>query len=491
MLRNSLLSLAWREFTRSANAGKSKAATGILIFLAIYFSFAAFLLGINLNESLEKKFPDQSLIMAFNSLIFLYVGFDVVLRVMVQNLPTIGFRPLLIMPVSRKRVARYMINKSMLHFFNILPLFLILPFIFKSAIYELETPALIAWLFSLVMLILTDHFLAIYIKWRTNESAFVFYGFIALAAAVFAINHFEVFDINGAFGRLFDLVVMNPLLALIFPVLVVLLYTLNHNYLVNRFYLDELSQKKNEGIRHDFSWLNQVGEYGKMLSLEVKMITRNKRPRTTAMMSFLFLLYGLVIYQDWEAGKPDFILVFGGMFMTGVFSMMYGQFFPAWHSRYYPLLMAQNVKMKQVLQSAFFLMAATNIVFYLLSLGYMLITPKILYIHLVVMLYNVGVNSFVIFALGLTSRKSIDLDQRSMFNYQGMGASQWLISFPILFGPLLIYGLFTMIAGSLAAQVILGLLGLTGIVLHPRLLDYFSRQYLLRKHQMIAAYKKS
>ena len=30
---------------------------------------------------------------------------------------------------------------------------------------------------------------------------------------------------------------------------------------------DELSQKKKEGMTHDFSWLNQIGEYGKMLYL--------------------------------------------------------------------------------------------------------------------------------------------------------------------------------------------------------------------------------
>ena len=178
-----------------------------------------------------------------------------------------------------------------------------------------------------------------------------------------------------------------------------------------------------------------------MLSLEVKMIARNKRPRNSAMMSVLFILYGLIIYQDYSPDKPEFIFVFGGMFMTGIFGMTYGQFFPAWHSRYYPLLMAQNVKMKQVLQSAFFLMAATNIIFYLLSLGYMFISPKVFYIHFVVMLYNIGVNSFVIFAIGLTSRKSIDLDQRAMFNYQGMGATQWLIAFPILFGPMAVYGI--------------------------------------------------
>ena len=56
-----------------------------------------------------------------------------------------------------------------------------------------------------------------------------------------------------------------------------------------------------------------------MLSLEVKMIARNKRPRTTAMMSILFIFYGLLIYKDYDAEMPEFIFVLGGMFMTGVF----------------------------------------------------------------------------------------------------------------------------------------------------------------------------
>ena len=101
-------------------------------------------------------------------------------------------------------------------------------------------------------------------------------------------------------------------------------------------------------------------------------------------------------------------------------------------------------------------MAVTNIIFYLLSLGYMFISPKVLYIHFVVMLYNIGVNTFVIFALGLNSRKSIDLDQRAMFNYQGMGATQWLITFPILFGPLAVYGILAFLFGNIAAYIVLG-----------------------------------
>ena len=485
-MKRNFFYFAWREFVRSASKNKNMATKGVLIFLALYFSLIGTVFGFQLAEKLAEV---PNAIKAFNAVIFVYIGIDLIIRIMVQNLPTFGFQPFMILPVKRNLIARYMLNKSLLHFFNVLPLFLLLPFTFKIAVNQLTTPELAAWLGSLILMIFVDHFLAIYIKWRTNESDKLFYGFLLLAAGIAALNYFDVFDITGAFGKIFDFVIANPPSAIIFPVLIIALYLLNQSYINNRFYLDELSKKKKEGTAHDFSWLNNIGSYGKMLSLEVKMLLRNKRSKNTLVMSVLLMFYGLLIYRDYKPDGPEFILVLGGMFMTGIFSMMYGQFFPAWHGKYYPLLMAQNVRMKQIIQSAFFLMAITNVVFYLLSLGYMYITPKVLYVHFVVMLYNIGVNSWVIFALGLNSRKAIELNQRAAFNYQGVGASQWLMTFPILLGPLAIFGVLSFAFGNITAYVIFGALGLIGIVLHPKLIDYFTGQYLKRKHKMIAGYK--
>lgn len=483
---------AWRELTRSSYFSKNMAAKGILIFLALYFSATALVLGFALTQSLGENAALVSKVAAFNSFVFVYAGFDLVLRIMMQNLPTIGFQPFLPLPVKRKRIARYLLNKSVFHFFNVLPLFMILPFTFKLAVNELSAPVLVAWLASLVLMIFVNHYLAIYIKWRTNESNAWFYGFLGLAVVVIAVNKLGIVDLNAAYGKIFDTVVTYPAAVVVFPVLIFLLYFLNQQFLLSRFYIDELSKKKEDKMTHDFSWLGRVGEYGKMLTIEVKMIARNKRPRTSALMSVLFVFYGLLLYQDSNKKEvSDFIFMLGGMIMTGMFSMTYGQFFPAWHGRYYPLLMVQKVKMKEILQSAFFLMAASNVIYYLLSLGYMFISPKVLYIHLAVMLYNVGVNTFVIFALGLNSRKAVELEQRAAFNYQGMSATNWLITFPVIFGPFAIYGLLAWLVGNNIAFAVLGGLGIVGIILHPKLIDYFAKQYTKRKHKMVAAYKAS
>ena len=488
-MKRSLFYFAWRELIRSANLSKSIAANIVLVFLALYFSLTALVIGFNLNIYIEKNFPSQSSITVFNSLIFYYLIFDLIVRIMMQKSPTFGFKPFLIIPIKRKKIANYVLNKSLLSFFNVLPLFIILPFAFKTAINELNFYIFNTWLTSLFILIFINHFLAIYIKWQSSESSFNFYGIFILFIEIFAIIFLKIIDIPAFFGKFFDFIIKNPIAFIILSVILIFLYFLNLKYLWNRFYLDEISQKKENENKYNFSWLNKVGEYGKMLSLEVKMIVRNNRPRGNVLMSLFFIFYGFLFYSKENKDIIETTGIFLAIFMIGIFIMIYGQFFPAWHSRYYPFLMAQNVKMKQILQSAFFLMSAVSLIMFLLSLGYMYFSIKIFYMHLAGMLYNIGVNIFVIFAIGLSSRKSIDLDGSVMFNYQGMGAAQWLMFFPLVVVPIIIFSILNNFFGNFIAYFVIGTIGLVGIILHPFLINYFTKQYLKRKHKMISAYK--
>ena len=113
-MKRNFFYFAWREFIRSASKNKNMATKGVLIFLALYFSLIGTVMGFQLAGNMANV-PDK--MKAFNALIFIYAGFDLVMRIMVQNLPTFGFQPFMIIPVKRKRIARYMLNKSLLHFF--------------------------------------------------------------------------------------------------------------------------------------------------------------------------------------------------------------------------------------------------------------------------------------------------------------------------------------------------------------------------------------
>ena len=191
--------------------------------------------------------------------------------------------------------------------------------------------------------------------------------------------------------------------------------------------------------------------------------------------------YGLLIYRS-EGGKepPEFIFILGGIMMVGLFSISYGQFFPAWHSNYFSMLMCQRLKMKEFLQSFYRLVTVVSIACYLITLPYAFIYTKIIYTHLSMLLYNLGVNIPLIYFIGLFSKKRLDLNQSSVMNYQGVGASQWLGSLPLFLIPMGLFYLIKTFLDATMGYMILGSIGLAGIVFHPFIINYFSKQYLKR-----------
>jgi hypothetical protein len=107
------------------------------------------------------------------------------------------------------------------------------------------------------------------------------------------------------------------------------------------------------------------------------------------------------------------------------------------------------------------------------------------------LLYNLGVNIPFLFFIGLFSKKRLDISQSSTMNYQGVGASQWLASIPILLLPVGLFFLIKLAFGTIGGYAGLGIIGLIGILFHSLIIDYFAKQYLKKKHQLIANYKNS
>jgi len=185
------------------------------------------------------------------------------------------------------------------------------------------------------------------------------------------------------------------------------------------------------------------------------------------------------------------LYVFVGIFVTGIFMINFGQFIPAWDSGYYKLLMSQNVKYKEYLHSKYALMIMSSIIMFILSIPYVYFGWKILVVHFGAMVYNLGVNTYIMLYAGSFNRKKIDLTQRAAFNYQGTGAVQWLVGFPLLFIPVGIFLIPYKLIGFEAGVITLITLGGIGIILHQKLMQIITKKYLKSKHKMISAFEQN
>ena len=117
----------------------------------------------------------------------------------------------------------------------------------------------------------------------------------------------------------------------------------------------------------------------------------------------------------------------------------FGQFVPSWDASYYPMIMAQNIPMKQYLASKLGLITFSVAILAILSTPYVYFGWDILVLNIACALYNMGVNAPILIYAGSFNKKRIDLDKSPFMNYQGTGASQWLVSIPLLLMPIFFF----------------------------------------------------
>lgn len=483
------INLEWKQYFRSAYWQKSMALNVLLVFVALYFVVTFLALGIALYPILKDTFPDQDPLNIVNSYLFYWFLADVIMRFFFQKLPVMSVKPLLTLPVKRSKVVNYVLAKSCFSFFNFLPLFAIIPFGTMLIGNGYPAVSVVSWMVSIFIITLGINFLNFIIENFTSETELSFLPIIALGGSLFALNYFNIVSftslVSGAISSIYD----TPLLLVVPLLLLVVLYVLNYSKLKAKLYLDSsLKTKVQEVNASNLEWTRKFGDAAPFMQLDLKLIWRNKRPRSSIFILLIGLLYGLFFYPNPVYQDQSWMFAFIGIFVTGIFLINFGQFIPAWDSGYYKMLMSQNIPYKQYLKSKFTLMAVSVVIMFILSIPYVYFGWNILLAHLAAAIYNIGINTHVILYAGSFNRKKIDLNQRAAFNYQGTGAVQWLLGIPLMFLPLAIFGgvyaLFSFEIGCL----VLAVLGLVGVVFHQKLMTIITTKYLDSKYKMIQAF---
>ncbi|MGA1227298.1 MAG: DUF5687 family protein [Tamlana sp.] len=486
------LSLEWKSFLRSASFGKSLGIKIFMGFIALYF-IAMFLgMGLLLYPGLKKTFPEKDPLLIVNSLLFYWILTDLVFRFFFQKLPVISVKPLLTLPIKRKQVVNFVLGKSALSFFNFLPLFAIIPFGITLIVKDYPVTSVLVWMFALVIVTLIINFLNFIIESFSAETELSFLPIILLTGGLYALNHFNIIDLNNMVGKGLNAIYQSPFLIIVPFIILILVYTFNAKLLTQKLFLDSgLKIKVKEVNASNIEWTKSFGDIAPFMQLDLRLIWRNKRTKSSVWMLAIGLLYGLFFYPNPTYNNMPFFFIFIGIFSTGIFLINFGQFVPAWDSGYYKLLMSQNIKYEQYLKSKFTLMALSVVVLFILGIPYVYFGWKILFAHFAAAIYNIGINTHVILWGGSFNRKKIDLSQKAAFNYQGTGAVQWLIGIPLLVLPMIIFALLNWLLSFEIACIVLTTMGVFGIVFHEKLMRFITGKYLESKYKMISAFDQN
>ena len=485
------INLEWKEFFRSSYWQKSIGLKILMGFLALYFILTFLAIGFGLYPILKEKFPESDPLIIVNGFLFYWFLADLMMRFFLQKLPVMSVKPLLILPIKHNKIVHYVLGKSILSFFNFLPLFAVIPFSIMLIGNEYSVSLVLSWMLTMIIFTLIINFLNFIIESKSADTELSFLPIFVIASGLFALDYFNLVSFSSLISNTMNSIGTNQILMLI-PILILsVLYYIDFSILKKKLYIDSsLKSKTQVAATNNMEWTRRFGDMAVFIQLDLKMIWRNKRPKSTLFIIGIALFYGLIFYPNpvYQNMIPMFIFV--GIFITGIFMINFGQFVPAWDSSYYKLLMSQNIKYKEYLNSKYTLMISSAIVLFILSIPYVYFGWNILLIHFAALIYNVGVNSHVLLFGGSFNRKKINLSQRAAFNYQGTGAVQWIIGFPLLLFPILIFYLPYKFFGFEAGITTLIVLGGLGIIFHEKLMNLICKRYLNSKYEMISAFEQ-
>ena len=479
-----------KAFWRSKNTGKSIAMRVVMGILILYLLLNILVVSFFLDRILEKTYPDQEIIQSFNSFILYYFLMDLLMRFQLQELPTLAVRPYLHLRVKKNQIINYLSLTSLGTAFNLTPFLLTLPFLIKVVMPEQGPMTFWVLLLSIAGLTLSNHFFSLWLKRKVNLNAVWMLAFLGVLLVLLSLDfYFKFISISDLSARMFNAVVAQPHYSVITPLIGLGIYLVNYNYLKNNLYLDELYAADNSHKSStEIPFLGRFGLAGDLTANELKLILRNKRPRSVITISLFFMFYGLLFYSN-----PEFTgysaIVFCGMFMTGIFIINYGQFMFSWQSAHFDGLLSNKIGVKDFFNSKFLLFNLFSSLCFLLTIPYVYFGWKILIIHFIMYIWNLGVNTLLVLYFANRNYKRIDLSKSATFNWEGVGASQWILSIPLLLAPFVIYYPLNLLGYPEAGLALIGIIGLTFIITREFWLNKLVANFKIKRYTIAEGFR--
>ena len=469
-----------------------KIVTNIFSGFVLFITILNFLgLGFLLDKIIKDVAPEADPVAIFSSFLLYYFCIDLIARYFLSKIPGLAVQPYLHLPINKSRIVHFLLLKSLLSLFNYLPLLVIIPFSLKVLPQNYGLPLTLLWLGTIFLIILCNNYLHFYIKKQLfNKPAAV--GIFALFfISILIIDHFNYLALSKLSSTIFFSFLQNPLYTL-FPLgLLAALYLLNYNFLKSHIYLEELRQKRSKEVDGStkYAFLNRYGVFGELLALELKLIFRNKRTRSTIYLVSPIILLGFWFYGVEDYKTFDFLTIYMGALFIGIFMINYGQFLFSWEGNYFDTMLTKNIDPYLYLKVKFIIMLLSCLSHYILMIPYALFGLEILFLNTMLLFFNMGISSFILIFIATFNRKRIKIDVNAT-SIDSKGGAQFLVVFLVVLVPILVYLPLQLNGKPRLGLIIIGLIGIIGLIFNKYLLDLIVVQFKKQKYKIGAGLRQ-
>lgn len=481
----------WKAFWRSKNKGASIAAQIFLGFVVLYLLVVAIAVGFGMEMIIGKLLPEKDVFYVFNGFILYYFALDFLMRLQLQELPTLSIVPYLHLNIPRQKIVNFLNIRCLFSAFNILPIFLFIPFCSTAIADIYGSFAAIMYIVAIVSLCVFNNYTAMFVKRLTTMSVKAILVVVAFIVSIALLEYFKLLSIAEMSNRIFGFLASHPITGIAFLIAAIVMFSINSIYLRKNMYAEELGTAEIKKGSTDFPFLDRFGSVGTLAGLELKLILRHKRSRSAVIMSLFFMLYGFLFYKESLLQNDEFnMMIFASIFMTGSCISIYGQFMFGWQAAHFDGLLANKTNFRDFLKAKFLLFTVGATIISLLISLYGLMSWKILYIQVAAYLYNIGIGTVIVLYFATRNTKAIDLSKGATFNYQGVSAAQFVLLIPYFLVPYIFYLPFAIAGHPYQGVACLALVGLAGLVTRGYAISFLLKALTKKRYKIAEGFRE-
>lgn len=479
---------------RSTSYARSLLVGIFLVLLALLLLGYLLLLGIFLKPIIVQGLGQEDATFFLNSILIYFFLLEFIYRYFIQQLPVVDLESFLHLPIPKSHIIHFLLGRSFLSPLNLVPLLLFVPFAFTELVRANGMPAAMSWLLSVLFTSWSLHWFMLWFKQRFEDSltgVFVVFSVFLLGAGA---TYFGLYDLGAFFEPVFSLALENALPPVFLLAGLVCFYCLCFAYYRQNAYLEDLTEEENiRFVNKSFGLFSKFGLPGEMADLEWKLIIRHKKSRTYLMLCAFFLLYGLIFYANPAYQREDgfaYLFIFVGSFITGIFILQYGQVFLSWNSANFDFFLLIDGGLEALVKGKYLLFVAISALCFVLTVPYVYFGWEYLLIHLATFFFNIGITVHLVVYFALWKPKPMDLSKGGMFNYEGLGMAQFLMSLPLMVAPYVVFLPFALVFNPYAGLLALGLAGVLGMFFYGKLSSHAVKRLSAARFEIASSFRK-
>ena len=486
------IKLRIRESTRSSAWDKNLLINILFAVFMLYMVVNFLVVGFTLDRILLKSFPDNDPVELFNRALFYYFGLELLIRFLMQSTPAMSVTPFMHLPVRRSFLMHFLLARSAISPLNYISFLIFVPFAIRAVATIYSGAAAVWWLFSLFLTVVFIIYVKLYIKRQMVVKPIVSLGCGLAFVALIVVDILGGFSLSGVSASLFGAVLEQPLWILVPVSLTAGAYLLNYRFLMAHSYPEEIDRtsKKKQVAVQNLGFMSRFGLIGELIGLELKLMLRHKRTKSVLYITPIFMLYGF-FYNIHGYREKMWWLIFVGIFVTGMLMLNYGQYIVAWESKFFDGILTRKGRLSDYFRAKYYMLASFCIVSYILTIPFAFYGTRILLIHTACFLFNIGIGALIMLWFAQYNRKRIDLSQGSAMNWQGVGASQFIVMLPALLLPMIIVSIFNGIGLENWGLGALAILGVTGILSHKWMIQMICRIFTQTKYAQAEGFRSN